>query len=90
MINYDLEGLSERLDENYQENSSDFNINSCQINKFYSKYIEIFPQEIPNIPISFETISKAFTFEETIKKDFHLLNIDDESARYINPNISIQ
>ena len=27
MINYDLEDLSERLDENYQENSSDFNIN---------------------------------------------------------------
>ena len=38
MLNYDLEDLSERLDENYQENSSDFNINYFQINNFSSKY----------------------------------------------------
>ena len=86
MLNYDLEDLSERLDENYQENSSDSGEYYCQINKFSSKYFEIFPQEFPNNPIPFETISKAFTFEETLKKDFHLLNIDDESAHYINQN----
>ena len=70
MINYDLEDLSERLDEKYQENSSDFNINYFQINNFSSKYFETFPQEFPNNPIPFEIISKAFTFEETLKKDF--------------------
>ena len=86
MLNYDLEDLSERLDENYQENSSDSDVYYCQIDKFSSKYIETFPQEFPNNPIPFETISKAFTFEETLKKDFHLLNIDDESAHYINQN----
>ena len=86
MLNYDLEDLSERLDENYQENSLNSDIYYWQINKFSSKYIEIFPQEIPNNPIPFETISKAFTFEETLKKDFDLLNIDDESAHYINQN----
>ena len=63
MLNYDLEDLSERLDENYQENSLNSNIYYWQINKFSSKYIETFPQEFPNIPISFETISKAFTLE---------------------------
>ena len=86
MLNYDSEDLSERFDENYQENSSDSSIYYYQINKFSSKYFEIFPQEFPNNPIPFETISKAFTLEETLKKDFHLLNIDDESAHYINQN----
>ena len=52
MLNYDLEDLSERLDENYQENSSDSDVYYCQIDKFSSKYIETFPQEISNIPIS--------------------------------------
>ena len=73
MINYDLEDLSERLDENYQENSSYFNINYFQINNFSSKYFETFPQEFPNNQIPFETISKAFTFEETLKKDFSFI-----------------
>ena len=86
MLNYDLEDLSERLDENYQENSSDSDVYYCQIDKFSSKYIETFPQEFPNNPIPFETISNSFTFEEALKKDFHLLNIDDESAHYINQN----
>ena len=86
MLNYDLEDLSERLDENYQENSSDSDVCYCQIDKFSSKYIETFPQEFPNNPIPFETISNSFTFEEALKKDFHLLNIDDESAHYINQN----
>lgn len=86
MLNYDLEDLSERLDENYQENSSDSGEYYCQIDKFSSKYIETFPQEFPNNPIPFETISNSFTFEEALKKDFHLLNIDDESAHYINQN----
>ena len=72
MINYDLEDLSERLDENYQENSSDFNINYFQIN-FSSKYFETFPPKFPNNPIPFEAISKAFTFEETLKKDFSFI-----------------
>ena len=73
MLNYDLEDLSERLDENYQENSLNSGVYYYQINKFSSKYIEIFPQEFPNNPIPFETISKAFTFEETLQKDFSFI-----------------
>jgi hypothetical protein len=90
MLNYDIEDSSERLDEDYQENSLDSNIYFCQINKFSSKYIEIEPTDYSNNPISLDKIAKVFPIDETQIKDLHLSKIKDELAPYINTNKSMQ
>jgi hypothetical protein len=90
MLNYDIEDSSERLDEDYQENSLDSNIYFCQINKFSSKYIEIEPTDYSNNPISLDKIAKVFPIDETQIKDLHLAKIKDELAVYLNTNESMQ